>query len=181
MNVVTRIAQEHGRSYITPGDVSAALGTSEVGDVRLAVLDVLGNQTGFGAEDGGLCAFLAAQGDPAARGSRPPVVCLIGSTKFFRAFQQAAYEAELAGKITVGPAFTPAVGPDEHGGTVGITPEQKIAVDEAFVHKIAMADEVLVINVGGYVGSSTRRDIANARALGKPVRWLEPQHAFGSA
>lgn len=178
MNAVTTIAQERGRKYITPEDVSAALRVGRIEDVRLAVLQVLGRQTEFAAEDGGLCAFLAARGNPDAHGVRPTVVRLIGSTRFFRAFQQAAYEAELAGKITVGPAFTPAVGPDEHGGTVGITPEQKAAVDEAFVHKIAMADEVLVINVGGYVGSSTRRDIESARALGKPVRWLEPQHAF---
>lgn len=101
--------------------------------------------------------------------SKPKVVCLIGSTRFFREFQRAAYEAELAGEITVGPAFTPGVGPREHGGTVGITPEQKAAVDAAFVHKIAMADEVLVINVGGYVGASTRKDIEFAKSICKPV------------
>ncbi len=91
---------------------------------------------------------------------------------------RAAYESELAGEITVGPAFTPDVGPNEHGGSVGITPEQKRAVDAAFIHKIAMADEVLVINVGGYVGKSTRADIESARSLGKTLRWLEPLHAF---
>ncbi len=78
----------------------------------------------------------------------------------------------------MGPAFTPDVGPDEHGGTVGITPEQKRAIDAAFAHKIAMADEIFVINEGGYVGTSTRHDIAYARSIGKTVRWLEPQHAF---
>jgi hypothetical protein len=111
-------------------------------------------------------------------GVNPKIVCLVGSTRFFREFQRAAYEAELAGEITVGPAFTPDVGPDEHGGQVGITPEQKTAVDAAFVQKITMADEVMVINVGGYVGQSTRKDIEFARSIGKPIRWLEPQYAF---
>jgi hypothetical protein len=37
-----------------------------------------------------------------------------------------------------------------------------------------MADEVLVINVGGYVGESTRSEIEIAMGLGKPIRYLEP-------
>jgi hypothetical protein len=104
--------------------------------------------------------------------SKTKIVCLVGSTRFFYQFQRVAYEAELAGEITVGPAFTPDVGPNEHGGQVGITPEQKTAVDAAFVHKITMADEVLVVNVGGYVGQSSRKDIEFARSLAKPIRWL---------
>lgn len=36
-----------------------------------------------------------------------------------------------------------------------------------------MADEILVVNVGGYIGQSTRWEIAYARRLGKRVRWLE--------
>ena len=39
--------------------------------------------------------------------------------------------------------------------------------------KIDMADEILVLNVGGYVGDSTRSEIEHAIARGKPVRWLE--------
>ncbi len=36
-----------------------------------------------------------------------------------------------------------------------------------------MADEIFVINVGGYVGSSTRSEIEYAEAAGKSVRYLE--------
>jgi hypothetical protein len=39
--------------------------------------------------------------------------------------------------------------------------------------KIDLADEVLILNVGGYIGDSTRREIAYARARGKKLRWLE--------
>jgi hypothetical protein len=35
-----------------------------------------------------------------------------------------------------------------------------------------MADEVYVVDPGGYVGESTRGEIAYAEALGKPVRYL---------
>ena len=39
-------------------------------------------------------------------------------------------------------------------------------------HKIRMADEVHIVDPGGYVGESTRREIAYAESLGKPVRYL---------
>ena len=39
--------------------------------------------------------------------------------------------------------------------------------------KIDMADEIYVINVGGYIGSSTRSEIEYARATGKAVLYLE--------
>ena len=37
-----------------------------------------------------------------------------------------------------------------------------------------MADEIFVINVGGYIGSSTRSEIEYAIATGKSVNYLEP-------
>jgi hypothetical protein len=39
-----------------------------------------------------------------------------------------------------------------------------------------MADEIFVINVGGYIGESTRGEIAYARMNGKEVKYLETQH-----
>ncbi|MET7853107.1 hypothetical protein ABZT48_33855 [Streptomyces avermitilis] len=40
--------------------------------------------------------------------------------------------------------------------------------------KIDLADDVLVVNPGGYIGDSTRSEIDYARALGKPVRYTHP-------
>lgn len=62
MNVITQIAKGHDRKYITPEDVSDALSGHPPDRVRLDVLEVLGKQTDFGAEDGGLCAFIAWRG-----------------------------------------------------------------------------------------------------------------------
>ena len=39
--------------------------------------------------------------------------------------------------------------------------------------KIDMADEIFVVNVGGYIGSSTRSEIEYAYSAGKIVRYLE--------
>ena len=58
-----------------------------------------------------------------ANSTKPKIVCLIGSCRFSREFQRAAYELELEGVITVGPAFVPDVPADQHGGDVAITPD----------------------------------------------------------
>lgn len=54
----------------------------------------------------------------------------------------------------------------------------KEMLDDMHKAKISMADEIFVINVGGYIGSSTRLEIEYAKATGKTVRYLEPQDDF---
>lgn len=46
-------------------------------------------------------------------------------------------------------------------------------LDDMHKRKIDMADEIFVINVGGYIGSSTKSEIEYAMATGKPVQYLE--------
>ena len=46
-------------------------------------------------------------------------------------------------------------------------------LDDMHMRKIDMADEIFVINVGGYIGESTRRVIAYAKNTGKSVKYLE--------
>ena len=53
----------------------------------------------------------------------------------------------------------------------------KEMLDDMHKRKIDMADEIFVINVGGYIGSSTRSEIENAKANGKPINYLEP-HSY---
>lgn len=64
MNIITAIAKEAGRDYITPEDVQRA--HNEHRDdphlVRIDLLEILGRQTEFGAEDFALCAFVGFSG-----------------------------------------------------------------------------------------------------------------------
>jgi nucleoside 2-deoxyribosyltransferase len=53
----------------------------------------------------------------------------------------------------------------------------KEIVDEVHKRKIDLADEVLVVNIGGYYGDSTKSEIGYARACGKPVRFLVPERS----
>ncbi|WP_342661915.1 orotate phosphoribosyltransferase [Demetria terragena] len=54
-----------------------------------------------------------------------------------------------------------------------ISTEQKVALGNLHLRKIDLADRVLVVNPGGYVGQSASREIAYARAAGKPVAFTE--------
>lgn len=79
----------------------------------------------------------------------------------------------MRGNIVLSVGFYPHAVSEMHGDGVGITEAQKIELDELHKRKIDLADEILVINVGGYIGDSTRSEIEYARRYGKPVRWLE--------
>ena len=56
---------------------------------------------------------------------------------------------------------------------VEISDETKAMLDRQHLAKIDLADEILVINVDGFIGDSTRNEIAYAKAKGKGVNYLE--------
>ncbi len=100
---------------------------------------------------------------------RPCIVCLCGSTRFMQAFQEANLRETLAGKIVL------SIGCDTKSDQdLGLGPIDKTALDLLHLFKIDLADEILILNVGSYVGESTRREIDYARIQGKRIRWLEP-------
>lgn len=110
---------------------------------------------------------------------RPRIVCLCGSTRFWRLFQEAGLKETLAGHIVL--SIGAATASDE-AHFAHLPPAEaealKARFDELHLRKIDLADEVLVLNEGDYVGPSTRRELAYARAHGKGVRWYYPsQHA----
>ena len=100
----------------------------------------------------------------------PTIVCLCGSTRFKDAFDEAIYQETMAGRIVLSVGVLVHTVGNKHGG---ITHEQKIVLDELHKRKIDLADEVLVLNVGGYVGDSTRSEIKYAESLNMPIRYLE--------
>jgi len=55
----------------------------------------------------------------------------------------------------------------------GTLTRTKAMLDDMHKKKIDMADEIFVINVGGYIGDSTRSEIEYAIQTGKPVHYLE--------
>ena len=97
------------------------------------------------------------------------VVTLCGSTRFKDAFLEAQKRLTLAGNIVI------SVGLFGHAGDEEVWNEGvKEMLDDMHKRKIDMADEIFVVNVGGYIGESTRSEIDYATAADKPVRYLEP-------
>lgn len=104
------------------------------------------------------------------------VITLCGSTRFREAFEEANKRLTLAGNIVISVGLFGHSGDDEvwEGMSEDTLTETKRMLDDMHKRKIDMADEIFVVNVGGYVGESTRSEIAYAQAHGKPVTYLEP-------
>lgn len=108
-------------------------------------------------------------------GPWPKVVCLCGSTRFMEQFFNSGWDETMKGNIVLSVGVNlKMLTPD--GGHVGeaLGPEVKERLDELHKRKIDLADEVLVLNVGGYIGESTRSEILYAETFHKMIRYLEP-------
>lgn len=98
-------------------------------------------------------------------GSRPKVITLCGSTRFKTEYEQANQALTLAGNIVI------SVGVFVHANGIELSEEQKENLDRIHLWKISMSDEIMVIDVDGYIGTSTKREIEIAETSGKSVRY----------
>lgn len=99
---------------------------------------------------------------------RPKIVCLCGSTRFKDQFEKTNRELTMFGIIVL------SVGVFGHNDSIKLSESEKIMLDELHRRKIDLADEILVLNVEGYIGESTQSEIDYAIAHNKPVRYLKP-------
>ena len=96
------------------------------------------------------------------------VITLCGSTKFKEDFLREQKRLTLEGNIVI------SVGLFGHSGDNEVWSEgTKEMLDDMHKRKIDMADEIFVINVDGYIGTSTRSEIDYAISTGKPIKYLE--------
>lgn len=106
------------------------------------------------------------------------IVTLCGSTRFKEQF------LETQKRLTLEDCIVISVGLFGHSGDDDVwKPGVKEMLDDMHLRKIDLADEIFVIrsnlfacqskNVGGYIGESTRREIAYAEKSGKKINYLE--------
>ena len=110
---------------------------------------------------------------------KPKVVCLCGSTRFADHHAIMRWELEKQGAIVlmINYLYLPAWyaksqgwnGNDHFGEKEG----NKEHLDELHLRKIDLSDEVMVINVDGYIGESTAKEIEYAKGKGIPVVYME--------
>ncbi len=99
---------------------------------------------------------------------RFPVITLCGSTRFKEQYLETQKRLTLEGNIIISVGLFGHSGDDETW-----EPGIKEMLDNMHKRKIDMADGIYVINVGGYIGESTRSEIEYAKAHGKEVKYLE--------
>ena len=103
------------------------------------------------------------------------VITLCGSTRFKEEFMEAQKRLTLAGNIVISVGLFGHSGDSEvwEGMSEDTLTRTKIMLDDMHKRKIDMSDEIFVVNVGGYIGESTRSEIEYARSTGKAVKYLE--------
>ena len=101
------------------------------------------------------------------------IVCLCGSTKFKEEFEKITMEESLKGNVVL------SVGCFDHHDEIRLSEGKKKKLGELHRKKIDMADEIVIINVKGYIGESTSNEIKYAKGLGKPIRYLVNPEWYG--
>lgn len=111
---------------------------------------------------------------------RPRIIALCGSSRFVEQFAVMQWNFEKGGVIALGLHLLP----HSYYQQTGIVPvehheaeHEGVAdqLDALHLKKIEMADSVYVLNIGGYIGESTAREIAYAKKLGKPISYHEDE------
>ncbi len=93
------------------------------------------------------------------------IITLSGNTRFRDRFKEVERKLTLEGKIVLPPAI--------YGKSEGIehSPTTIKLLYELHLAKIDISDGIFVIDVGGYIGDSTRKEIKYAKNKRKFVRY----------
>lgn len=101
-----------------------------------------------------------------------PVVCICGSTRFKKETLEMAEKLSIEGHVIL------MVNCWNHADAFHEPQNEKdkavkAMLDDMHLQKIRMSDYVLVMNIGGYIGKSTKAEIEYAKKIGKPIKWIE--------
>lgn len=106
--------------------------------------------------------------------NKPKVICLCGSTRFLSEFHRLNGEYTLRGCVVLSIGFDQRTDTDRFGKMNEYELAQtKARLDVLHYQKIEMADVVVIINKGGYIGESTMREMFYAESCCKEIRFLE--------
>ena len=106
----------------------------------------------------------------------PAIICLCGSTRFTDIMLVHQWELTKKGFVVLSWCALPDwyfKGKDK--AHIGDQEGVKEIVDEVHLRKIDLADQVLILNVDGYIGESTRNELEYAKKAGKNIRFLEQE------
>ena len=105
----------------------------------------------------------------------PKIICLCGSTRFTELMLIKQWELTKQGYVVLSWCALPdSYFNGEPKSHVGDEEGVKEIVDEVHMRKIDLADEVHVLNIEGYIGNSTRKELNYAKKQGKIIKFTEP-------
>ena len=91
-------------------------------------------------------------------------ICLIGSTKFKNVFRELEENLSIRGYIVLSPLVYTQSGENPKCGV-----KEKKILDLVQKEKIRQSDIILVVDVDGYVGNSTKNQKEYSKLLNKPI------------
>lgn len=92
------------------------------------------------------------------------VITVCGSLKFYEEMMIATEKMELEGNCMLVPIYNP-----KRPHKDDFTKEEAEMLDKMHQERIKLAEAILVINVDGYIGSSTKKEIEFAKSLNKEI------------
>ena len=98
------------------------------------------------------------------------VITLCGSTRFKAAFYEWNARLSMEGNVVFSVAMW------SHCQQIQPTIEQKRLLDDIYKQKIYMSNEIFVLDVGGYIGESTRSEIEFAESMDLKVKYLSKEY-----
>lgn len=113
--------------------------------------------------------FLDENGRLYPEESMKKIITLCGSWRFSAQMERIAEELELEQGVLV-------LGITPHVLGRDLTDAEKEKLGRLHLRRIDLADAILVVNIGGYIGESTRREMDYARLQGKEILYWETVH-----
>lgn len=92
------------------------------------------------------------------------IITVCGSMKFIKEMMNITEKMELQGNCMLVPIYNPLKSSKDN-----FTKEEALMLDKMHKERIKLADAILVVNVGGYIGSSTKDEIEFAKSLDKEI------------
>ena len=108
------------------------------------------------------------------KGREPVIITLCGSVKFWDEYRKWNAILTMQGNVVLSCGLSLKSGyEDVLKDYSGSLDDLKERLDAIHLRKIDLSDGIFVLNVGGYIGDSTQREIEYAKSKGKFVKYLE--------
>ena len=92
------------------------------------------------------------------------IITVCGSLKFYKEMMDITEKMELQGNCMLVPIYNPSKSSKDD-----FAEEEALMLDKMHRERIKLADAILVVNVNGYIGSSTKNEIEFAKSLNKEI------------